>query len=305
MLQCPATDFLYKHSCPGSLGVVLSHQLRAIFVSFMCFYPSFVWELKHWMHSHTAALLRWWCSTSKIVTSLSVHSWNGIIQFSPWFSPHLCTLQLSHWGFAHREAGPLPCFPGLPESCNPVLCISHLKKCDNLLLPWILVGEEKDTWISIRNTVLWHVKFFPSNYSVEGWQKRALETSTVFLAWISSHTGVIHCALYLCNQLLFPLCRGNCLGEFASQVLWLLMWSFKVAEKCISRKTHNPAGCCCMGWHVNLIWGQTACWEQRELVWPVLSVAYWGLYLLTYLITVTNSHIFHNWELLYYITRKK
>lgn len=32
---------------------------------------------------------------------------------------------------------------------------------------------------------------------------------------------------------------------------------------------------------------------------------YWGLYLLAYLIVVTNSHVFHNWELLYYITRKK
>lgn len=33
--------FLYKQGCPGSLGVVLSKQLRAIFVNFMCFYPSF------------------------------------------------------------------------------------------------------------------------------------------------------------------------------------------------------------------------------------------------------------------------
>ena len=36
-----------------------------------------------------------------------------------------------------------------------------------------------------------------------------------------------------------------------------------------------------------------------------LCVTYRGPYLWTYLITVAVSHIFYNWELLYYITRKK
>lgn len=55
---------------------------------------------------------------------------------------------------------------------------------------------------------------FPQlKYSVEGWQKRALETSTVFLPWVSSQTGVIHCASYLCNKLLFPLCKQNVRGS--------------------------------------------------------------------------------------------
>lgn len=91
------------------------------------------------------------------------------------------------------------------------------------------------------------------NYSVEGCQKGVLETSSVCLAGISSQAGVIHCALYLWNKLLFPLCKGKHLWEFASQAVW----SYQVAGNCVCR-AHNPAGWCCLGWCVGPVWGQTA-----------------------------------------------
>ena len=63
----------YKWGCPSSLMPVLSKQIRVVFVSLMCFYPSFVWELQCWIQSHAAALLRWQFSTSKIAASFSVY----------------------------------------------------------------------------------------------------------------------------------------------------------------------------------------------------------------------------------------
>lgn len=101
------------------------------------------------------------------------------------------------------------------------------------------------------------------NYSVEGCQKELLEASTMYLSWISSQAGTIQCALCLWNKLLFPLCKGKYLREFASQAVW----SHKVAENCVCR-AHNPAGWCCMGWCVPLVLGQTAWWKEQELVQP-------------------------------------
>lgn len=103
------------------------------------------------------------------------------------------------------------------------------------------------------------------NYSVEGCQKELLETSTIYLAWISSQAGVNQCALYLWNKLLFPLCKGRYLGEFASQAVC----SPKVAEIC---RAHSPAGWCCMGCCVPPVWGHTAWWEHQELAQPQLCV---------------------------------
>ena len=136
MLQCLATHSLYKKARARLPRWPYGCSFQAFvscFVNLTRFYSSFVWALKRWMHrvillpywDDNTPLQKWWLVY--LFTNLAVHNSNGIIWFSPWFSPHLHALQLRHWGFTHRRAGPLPCFPGLPESWNSVLSISHLK----------------------------------------------------------------------------------------------------------------------------------------------------------------------------------
>lgn len=109
------------------------------------------------------------------------------------------------------------------------------------------------------------------NFSVEGCQKEVLATSTVCLVWISSQAGMIQCALYLWNKLLFPLCKGK-------HFRWGLPLRLCGHTRC---REHNPAGWCCMGGvclqsEVRLPDGRNESLFSHSSV----CVAYQGLYLL-------------------------
>lgn len=143
-------------------------------------------------------------------------------------------------------------------------------------------------------------------HSVEGWHKRALGCCFLFLTWVamsSSQDGVISCAI---NYISFYT-RGSVWGILLLGLCGC--WCYGGWQKtCICRRTRSPAGCSCMGCCVNLSWGQAACWEECQLVWPAL-LRHWELHLLTYLLAyltpVLLSLIFYTWELLCCGTKKK
>jgi len=118
--------------------------------------------------------------------------------------------------------------------------------------------------------------FYPwLNYSVEGWQKRDLETGTVFiwrglvgkLGWFTVPR--------ICVRNYFSL---NARGRFGRVCLSGCWCGHTRWQKAVSAEGHvvlRDAAC-------ESVWGQTACWEEQELLRPVHSVCY--------LVMVAESH---------------
>lgn len=100
----------------------------------------------------------------------------------------------------HRGAGwPLALFSRFTKELELTSEHFSFEKCDNLLLPCILIGKKKKTYELASEILCCDMTNFSLQliFSVEGCQKEVLETSTVCLAWINNQAGVIQCALYL------------------------------------------------------------------------------------------------------------
>lgn len=149
------------------------------------------------------------------------------------------------------------------------------EKCDSLLLPCIPIGEKRH---QLASEILYcDMSSFPLqlNVSVEGCQKEVLVTSTVCLAWISSQAGVIQCALYLWNKLLFTLCR-SIWGSFPLRLYGHNKWQKSMSAGYIILWDDAAWGGVWLQSEVRLLKGRNKSFFSHSSV----CAAYQGLYLL-------------------------